>query len=163
MSLEHDERKSTNGKHWPQQRKHQRTHDIDELPSSLDDQAWHRIRRIAEAAHFEHGSERRNEESVPRHPRLYRDGGVKVINCRKIQNFQKDRAIEKKVADFVDENFYSQLSAIPKYSNFCRTAELSAQYQGIDLSVGQSLIDEKVKNTSCPNEIGNYWASVEIY
>lgn len=86
-----------------------------------------------------------------------------MINCGKIQNFQKDRAIEKKVADFVDENFYSQLSAIPKYSNFCRTAELSAQYQGIDLSVGNLIIDEKVKNASCPNEIGNYWASVEIY
>ena len=83
------------------------------------------------------------------------------MNTAKAINFAKDSAVEKKIAAFLDQNFYSSLSA--NASTFGRSTELSDQYAGIDLSVGHSLIDEKSKNTSTPNQIRDYYASLEIY
>lgn len=83
------------------------------------------------------------------------------MNYSKIRNFSKDSAIEKKIAEFLDANFYSQISSDNRL--IYRTNELSEQYSGIDLSVGNWLVDEKSKNTSTPNEIKNYYCSIELY
>ena len=45
------------------------------------------------------------------------------MNIAKAINFAKDSAVEKKIAAFLDENFYSSLSA--NASTFGRSTELS--------------------------------------
>lgn len=83
------------------------------------------------------------------------------MNYQKINNFETDQNIEHNVSQFLDENFYSVISC--NTATFGRATELSDQFAGIDLSVGNILIDEKVKNARTPNKINNWWASIEIY
>ena len=83
-----------------------------------------------------------------------------MINFGKISNFSKDQRVEKKIAQFLDTNYYSSISAD---TFFGRETELSGQRIGIDLSCGNMLIDEKSKNSSDPNTIKDFYSSVELY
>lgn len=83
-----------------------------------------------------------------------------MINYGKISNFSKDQKVEKKIAQFLDANYYSSISSDVFFG---RENQLSGQRIGIDLSCGDMLIDEKSKNTSDPNTIKDFYSSVELY
>lgn len=82
------------------------------------------------------------------------------MNYAKIANFTKDQSVEHKIGQFLDDNFYCYLSAA---HDFSRATELSDQFAGIDVRLGSMLVDEKSKNTSSPNEIKDFYASLELY
>lgn len=69
------------------------------------------------------------------------------------EQYRLDQMVEKQVADFVDKNFYmqSKLSA-----DVQRWTDTTHQYAGVDLTVKNINIDEKVKYKGCLNSVLQY-------
>lgn len=69
------------------------------------------------------------------------------------QQYAFDSLVEKNVARFVDENFYSKskLSA-----DICRWADKQHQFAGIDLTIRTTNVDEKIKYRNCLNSVLQY-------